>query len=320
MIARDFFIGTTEDCPVESECSPDETELCSNNGDVQHSAAEGNDLETKQDPTTPTKQRGISELHCTPDKLAFAPPSNKNGLRAGRPKGKALTYGSSLIEEHHPRGRAGHLRSNRLMNNQTRVQKSLPSTCLVPVVHAARKYCQMKGDRFEYGCIRMIKELFPSLALQSNTIRRCFFNGDAILEDAQMVSKLVQSGGSTRHHRKGIRNITTQGKRQGCLGPLAATRAWCHDLHLLQIRVPRTVLLSYFTDQLETHKQALETVLISESDHPAHKEWTHELNAIKSKLARLEKSKGARLTQIIHELHQSIQLGNPRATDLGRCE
>lgn len=276
---------------------------------------------SRSDPVTPTKNMCDKlVLVETPEKMALDTPSTKLVMR-GRPKGGALKYGKSLIADHLPRGRAGNLRSNRLSRNQHRVQNSLSATSLVPVVHAARKFCQVVDGRFEYGCINIVKKLFSSMDLHSNTIRRCFHKGEEILAEAQRISRL-DSDRRSKRQRQGIRgHVKTQRNRRSCLGPLAATRSWCQYMLTLQVPFGKQHLATYFLDQLEAHKQALQTMLLCESDQNIKKDWTAEVTGFINKLRRFERSTGSQLNRAVHELEQMMQLGlavHPNSTHMER--
>lgn len=56
----------TEDCPVHSEFSPDETTQCSDDDDVDHAAADDRDLQTKHDPVRPEQSLVLTvmQIRC----------------------------------------------------------------------------------------------------------------------------------------------------------------------------------------------------------------------------------------------------------------
>ena len=289
----------TEECPVAVERSPEE------NGELLDC------------PTTPCKTKRYdclvlahhdSDNFETPEKLALVETSTKPRAR-GRPKGKALQYGQSIIAHHQPRGRAGDLRSNRLLHCQSRVQHSWTSNSLVPVVHAVRKLCQVSDGKFRYGSFTLVKKQFPSMDLNDGTLRRCFFHGDAILADAKKITRsALGHHDRTSRQRKGMRTITSQGRTRSCVGPLYATGLWHHNMRALQVQIPRAALVAYFVHELETHKDILETVLESEPEHTASKHWRQELDAIRNRIRRFEGATGSARNKAINELERSLRV------------
>ena len=227
----------------------------------------------------------------------------------GRPKGSGVMYGQSLIEHHQRRGKPGNLKSNRLSASQHRVQQNWTSVSLVPIVHAVRKMCEFSNGRFKSGSFTAIKRQFPSMLLSDSTIRRCFFKGDELLADANLV-KVAQLGNHDRHsrRRKGFRQVTSQGRSPTCVGPLFATGLWHRQMRQLQLQVPRACLVAYFLDELEAHKEMLESALTSEPDNSACEQWKLELAAVNSKIYRFTHASGSARNKAVRELEKTLRV------------
>ena len=268
-----------------------------------------------QDPVTPCKQNrstclALAGFHDadfrTPEKLWLVKTANR-----GRPHGAASTYGRSAIVAHSKRGTSGGFLSNRRARTQPPVQTTWSTVALVPVVKYVKEVVKHgKNGRFQRGSLAQVRLKFPHMNLRDGTIRRCFYNGDQLLEDATLVTRSAL-GNHCRasRRRKGMRAITSQGQRRTCVGPLYATGLWHYEMRCLQLQVPEAALVAYFLDELELHKEVLMNVLKTVPDeHQNRKEWASELKAISRRIDRFEYASGSKRSKAVKELKQALHV------------